>query len=133
MLKNKFQPLKIGKLQKFQFGAKKKKDPLEGVEFSGKFDEDAKTEVSEILSGFKKRAKDEEERKKIATDSEYWFSVVFISREQKEAFLRALGEDENDKMINGVKLAKHLGINIPDAKFSPTQEKDDIKLSKFIK
>lgn len=57
----------------------------------------------------------EQERFQLATDTEFWFSVYFQSREQKEAFLQALSWLANgDKYLNGLELAEAMGIKLPE-------------------
>lgn len=51
-------------------------------------------EVAEIESEFKDyrdRMEKERSRRRLATDSEFWFAVCFTSREEKERFLRKYG------------------------------------------
>lgn len=50
----------------------------------------------------------------LANDTEYWFAVYFQSREQKEAFLKAMAWFEHgDKYIDGRHAAKLQGIELP--------------------
>jgi len=65
-------------------------DPLANVGYTGSVEADSKAEVSAVLQGFKDRAKAEQKRFDLATDSEYWVALCFQSREQKEEFLRAV-------------------------------------------
>jgi hypothetical protein len=51
-------------------------------------------------------------------DSPYWFCIVFERQEQKEAFLEKAWPQiakEQDKYIDGPRLAAHLGITLPKA------------------
>lgn len=48
----------------------------------------------------------------LANDSEFWFAVHFQTREQKEAFVQALGIAQ-DKYIDGQQLAQVLNISLP--------------------
>jgi hypothetical protein len=48
----------------------------------------------------------------LANDSEYWFCMYFQSREQKDAFIAALGLDQN-KYIDGAAAAAKMGIELP--------------------
>lgn len=90
-------------------------DPLGEVPQTGDLETDAQAETSAILSGFQDRAKQEQERFQLATDTEFWFSVYFQSREQKEAFLEALSWLANgDKYLNGLELAEAMGIRLPE-------------------
>jgi hypothetical protein len=90
-------------------------DPLESAAVTGDLDQDAKEEVSAMLSAFQKKGKEEEARFRNATDSEYWFCVCFQNREQKEALLKALGWFEHgDKYLDGKFVAKSLGVKLPE-------------------
>ncbi|MCK7676346.1 hypothetical protein [Corynebacterium pygosceleis] len=90
-------------------------DPLAGVEYTGNLGEDCATEFSALQSEFADRAKKERKRFQDATDSEFWFAVCFKTRDEKEAFLRALGVKPKlmgDKYLDGVQLAKLMGIEL---------------------
>lgn len=69
----------------------------------------AAAELTEGPSHEKATDRAERQRELDATDSEHWFAVNFETREQKEAFLRALGLfDEADKYLDGLAAAKIL-------------------------
>lgn len=77
---------------------------------------DSFADLDAVQAGFRKRAKMEASRFKKATDSEYWFAVCFQTREQKEAFLRAMKLIElGDKYLSGELVAKQLGVDLPSA------------------
>lgn len=79
-------------------------------------EQSALNDLNELQSGFRKRALDEAKRFRLATDSEYWCCVCFQTREQKEAFLKALDLLKyHDKYIDGQLLAKQLNIALPAA------------------
>lgn len=92
-------------------------DHLAGVDYDGATNEEAmQQETSAVLAAFKQRAKSEQERFLLATDSEYWVGVCFQTREQKEHFLReAKLLQAGDKYIDGALVAKRLGITLPPA------------------
>lgn len=49
-------------------------------------------------------------------DTEFWFCVVFQSREQKDAFLKQTGWGEKldaDKYLSGTRLAREMGLQLP--------------------
>jgi hypothetical protein len=98
------------------------KNPLEDFEPTGDLETDATNEVSEVLAGFKQRARAEQDRFELATDSEFWFAVCFQSREQKEVFLQALNWFQHgDKYLNGNLIADAIGVDLPKVKLpSPT-------------
>ena len=79
-------------------------------------EEVAVKETSAVLEAFKARAKAEQERFALATDSEYWVGLCFQTRAQKEAFLTAAKLIQHgDKYIDGQLLAKRMGIELPPA------------------
>lgn len=92
--------------------------PLKDVAITGNFSKDAKAELSAMAQAFRDRAKAEQLRRDIATDSEYWVCLCFTTREQKEEFLRKAGIAD-DKYIVGREAAEKLGIKIetPDPEF----------------
>jgi hypothetical protein len=48
-------------------------------------------------------------------DTEYWVALCFESREQKEAFLKAVNLfAQGDKYLDGRLFAQHCGIEIPN-------------------
>lgn len=87
--------------------------PLAGVEYTGEIEEDSHREIDALMDTFSGRAKREAERFELATDSEFWFAVCFQSREQKEAFLQAMGWTGDDKYLNGIDLAHKEGVLLP--------------------
>jgi len=109
---------------------KKVKNPLDSVKLTGNAETDSAAGDSAVLKAFKERDKAERERFRLATDSEFWFAVCFQSREQKEAFLKAVEWFEHgDKYLDGWYVAKKLGIDIPevDIKYN-TSSRIDKKL-----
>lgn len=92
-------------------------NPLDSAEESESLEAATASEVGAIESAFVTRRKNEDKRKRDATDSEYWFAVAFRSRADKEAFLGAVGADSNqcgDKYLNGYALAALLGVEVND-------------------
>ena len=92
---------------------------LAGIEGPGQptGDQDAEAdsleEMSEVLKGFKQRAKREESRYWQTVDSEYWCCFCFQTREQKEEFLQKLGLlDLGDKYLDGLQVAQALGVEL---------------------
>lgn len=70
------------------------------------------SDLTDLQRGFKERAAREEQRFRDATDSEYWFCVVFASRDHKERFLRQTGLWEHgDKYLDGDVFADALGVD----------------------
>jgi hypothetical protein len=86
--------------------------------------------LERVQTAFQERAKDEEQRFRDATDSEYWVAITFQSRAQKEEFLRALGLLElGDKYLDGEVVAAQLGLELksPRPKW-PTKAKTSSRL-----
>lgn len=107
-------------------------DPLASVEYGQGIEADTEHELSALLTGFKERAKQEQERFELATDSEFWFAVCFQSREQKEAFLQALEWlTLGDKYLDGTAIARLMGIELPKVSLSNKKVKPDPKLTKL--
>lgn len=113
------------------------KDPLAGVPVTGDPEVDSKAEVDAMLEAFgvKPTGKDgyfrnkeqaENNRRKLAMQSEFYFCVVFKSREQKEAFLAAAGlTGYGDRYLDGEKVAAKLGVAIPAVEIKFQGEKHD--------
>ncbi|XVV05344.1 hypothetical protein ACQPW3_08110 [Actinosynnema sp. CA-248983] len=97
-----------------QLNAEPEPDPLAGVEYTGDLATDAATELDAVAQGFRDRTKREDERFRLATDSEYWFAVCFKTRADKEAFLAAARlMPIGDKYLDGYAVARALGIPMP--------------------
>ena len=96
---------------------------------------DSKADLDEVQKSFRERIEMENERFQNTTDSEYWFAVCFQTREQKEAFLKAMNLFLiGDKYLDGVEVAKQLGINIPAANINYLPNgKVDKDFVKFVK
>lgn len=57
----------------------------------------------------------EQRRHADVMDPEYWSCIVFQSREQKMAVLRALGlPEEDDKYVDGNAFIRTLGLKVPE-------------------
>lgn len=108
-------------------------DPLAAIDRTGNASEDSKAELSALLQGFKNRAKDEALRAREATDTLHWFAVSFQTREQMTAFLKAAGWSNllDDQYIDGLKVAKLEGIELPPASLRYQGEKIDRKIAEL--
>ena len=85
-------------------------------EITGNPEVDSRADLDAVQKGFRDRIKNENNRFELSTDSEYWFAACFQTREQKEAFLKALDLlVYGDKYIDGRLLAEKLGIELPAA------------------
>ena len=108
-------PKKESSAKSFTIGGGGVEDPLKDVEYTDDLAKDCASEMSALQKGFADRAKKERDRKRRATDSEFWFAVCFESREEKEAFLKAAKISKRlmgDKYIDGKKMAQVLGIEM---------------------
>ncbi len=93
----------------------------EREETGGQFlEEDDVSEDNEVLNGWLKRKLDAKEKQKIITDEDYYFTVVFQTFDQKVAFLKGIGLQEDGLLFNlfldGEILAKYFGIELPPCK-----------------
>lgn len=96
----------------------------------GPLEQQAEQEVTDLLAGFRARARQEQQRFDLATDSEYWVALCFQSREQVEAFLAQTGWDApTAKYVDGQAVAKRLGIRLPKVRVPFNLGKRDKRLS----
>lgn len=92
-------------------------DPAEDVTAdidAPSIDQQASEELQRLPNAFEARLRDQ--RKKVADigDSEFWTTIVFDSREQRDAFLTHFGVlDLGDKFVDGVLLAERIGVKLP--------------------
>jgi hypothetical protein len=75
----------------------------------------SEADLSELLKGFKSRARTEDDRMALAVDGAFYAVLVFPSTEIRNAFFtNAQCDEANDlNFINGVHLAQRLGIPLP--------------------
>ncbi|WNV82226.1 hypothetical protein [Umezawaea sp. Da 62-37] len=98
-----------------QLNAEPEPDPLADVDYTGDLAADSAAELDALAIGFRERTKREDERFRLATDSEYWFALCFKSREEKDAFLQAARLVHiGDKYLDGRAAAMALGVELPD-------------------
>jgi hypothetical protein len=65
-------------------------------------EESCREEIGEAEQSFRARMAREDTRRRLATDSEFWFAVYFESREGKDRFLRKYGlANIGDKYLPG--------------------------------
>jgi len=107
------------RILKDEIKALKKNPPKQYVQMpkqTGDAAVDSAADLDAVQAGFRARAKDESSRKALATDTEYWCALCFQTREQKEAFLRALNLlTLGDKYLDGQRVARVLGVELPSA------------------
>ena len=90
-------------------------NPLDNVEPTGDAEEDSHREFDALAEGFRERRAKEEARYKDATDSGYYFSVVFRSNADRDELVAALNMAlEDGWWINGYDLARKLKIEITE-------------------
>jgi hypothetical protein len=100
------------------------------VELTGDLQEDADATMSEVLRAIIERKKATQERFRVATDPEFFLVVCFQSREQKEDFLsQAKWDDLGHKYINGLDVARKMGLDVPVIPIEPLKLRG--KLKKF--
>lgn len=87
-------------------------DPLATVPVTGDPERDAAAELGAVEESFRQRLAEEKRRFRHATDVEYHFTAVFTDRRQRDAFLKAAGQ-EPARFIDGRQLAHQLGIALP--------------------
>ena len=93
----------------------------------------AKAELNEVQKGFIARAKAEEARRVLTTDSEYWVCLCFQTRAQVEAFLRESGWGKPEaKYVDGRKVAAELEIALPPDPVYPRSRPVDNTLSSLV-
>jgi hypothetical protein len=74
-----------------QRNAEPEPDPLRDVDYTGDLATDAATELDALAIGFRERTKREDERFRLATDSEFWFVLCFRSRTRRTPSSRPPG------------------------------------------
>lgn len=87
------------------------------AEFTGNAEEDGKIETDYVLGEFRKRMNREQARKDYTDDAEFFTVVVFQSKDQRDAFVDAIGGaniDDDNQFVDGIALAKTWKIEIPD-------------------
>lgn len=103
-------------------------NPLDGLDYPDAPEQAATVEISEALAFIKAERQKKRDAWRVTVDPEYWVCVCFQSREQKEEFLTKAGWlDLGEKYLDGVEVAKRLGVTvlpIPlDAKAPPLAPK----------
>lgn len=85
------------------------------------FIEAAEAESNQMMADFERADKESllDKNKSVVNsgaDADYFLCVVFVSEEQKKAFLEQSGWDVygGSRFLNGVAMAKDMGINLPD-------------------
>jgi hypothetical protein len=89
-------------------------DPLEDVDFDpNDLEASATAEMSEIVRLIREKKKESSDRFRIANDTDYWVALCFQCREQRDEFLRKAGwSDVGEKYLNGLEIARRLGVDV---------------------
>ena len=76
----------------------------------------SKSELSETLKSIIVRQKTERDRRNAATDGEFWAQLIFQSKDQRDKFFQGIAASHllEDQWVDGVALANHLQIAIPE-------------------
>lgn len=101
------------------------------VQYSGDPEKDMAAELTEVQKKFRASIRGDVDRYAATNDSEYWVSLVFDTREQKNDFLAQLGwSGLGTKYIDGIELAEKLGVALPESplelKFKMKKEYDGL-------
>lgn len=91
-------------------------DPIDESKLPGDPEGDCASELDHVHQGFRDRQKAEAERFKNATDTGYYFTVIFETGTQAEAVLKAMGcapQAGGDLFVDGRVLAEKLGVDLP--------------------
>ena len=90
-------------------------DPFADIDYSKlNLEEASNAEATALMTGFQDRAKNEADRFMLAVDSEFWISIGFRDRAQKEKFLAEMQWVEfGDKYLDGTRIAEKMGIDLP--------------------
>lgn len=95
-------------------------DPTAGVEATDDLQADLDNGMSAALREIIERKRATQERFRTATDPEFFFCVVFQSRDQKDEFLRLIQwDDMGDKYLSGLEVARRLEIPISITPIEP--------------
>lgn len=87
--------------------------------------------MSEALRLIIEQKKASQERFRIVADPEFFLVVCFQSRDQKEDFLKkANWDDLGDKYINGLEVARRMGVDTPAISIEPLKVRGKLKLFK---
>jgi hypothetical protein len=93
----------------------------------GMFEEAAKEEVGDTLKRMKALSVAATARFEANTDVGYFLCVCFMDHHQVQAFLDATGWDKfnggEGRYVNGVDLARSMGVELPPSAFKPFEPK----------
>lgn len=93
---------------------------------------DQKAQLGATLREMRDLAKRADERTKANIDASYHFSVVFLDYPQMKAFLEATGWNKHGTHhLDGLALAKALGVTLPESSFAPYDLHEDKRLAEL--
>jgi len=113
-----------------KIGSKSKKvaSPLEAMPISGNIEVDDHTEATVVLSHLRQAKSQIQE----ALGMGYFLPIVFVSTMQADEFLRQIGWhaylDESGTYLDGVEIAKALGVRIPSVQVKFRGQRSDKRL-----
>lgn len=108
-------------------------EPDEVAELADPVDK-ANAILDDYKSTFQQRAKTEQDRYTLATDSAYWVCLCFETREQKEEFLRKTELDQlGDKHIDGIVASELLGVHLESPRPTWPKPKSTTTLVEFAR
>jgi len=88
-------------------------NPLAVMSSSDDLEADADAEVGAMAAAIADEKKLRRDAYRTLVDPDFWFAVCFQSREQKEAFLTAVGWlDHGSRYLDGLWIAKRLGVDV---------------------
>jgi hypothetical protein len=94
-------------------------DPLADLPIADDPDESVGNEVSAALQAIRDEKAQRRDAYRTIVDTEYWFCVCFQNRAQKDEFLRLAGWiDHGDKYLDGLEIARRMGIKIEPIKLT---------------
>jgi len=88
-------------------------------DFDGNFIEKSNAQVSETLKQFKNNSKNELDRFRENTDTDFFVCVCFLNYKQKQDFMLALGYEKDENYIDGLELSRNLDIKISESSWKP--------------
>lgn len=109
--------------------------PEDSVEYSDSYERDTKAELDAIKKDFSELDKQRKQATKTieaSRDTDYAIQVIFLDHKQRDAFLEQSGWHKHGKRyVNGLELAKAMGIELPESNFRPPKPRTDKTLSAF--
>lgn len=103
-------------------------NPLDDLVALDGIQENVDQEMSAILKAIIERKRAQAERFRITDDPEYFLCLCFQSRDQKNEFIMASGwGDLGEKYINGLEVARRLGVSVNVIQLEPPKLRGRVK------